>query len=400
MYHSKTARMLAVSVALILFTIQWIISLSGIYNDYHVSISNHLKAERALVTTLVQGVEHRYEEVPDLVLSETVVGIVLISGADELLLEEGETLGFTIGKESSESLQFVDSTEWLIETPRESLTAIAYVNTRGDVALVIQHAIQLFVLALITSLLAGGIALLCTFRFYVLPMERLIVSLQQSRAESDGGLPELIDMPDRTDLKNLAEEINNLIEGQRKSARQLKVKQQYLEYTAHHDPLTHLPNRLMFDEELKKTVRSAIADEGQFSVFLVDLDNFKFFNDQYGHVIGDKMVTEVANRLRTQISRVDVVARLDGDEFVVLQRDVYSEDSVESVAARILNIVSEPLEYRGFTLKVGVSVGISRFPNDVLTHQDEDLLGEEVLNNATVALQDAKNAGSETSAPE
>jgi len=382
-----------VSVALILFTIQWIISLSGIYNDYNVSISNHIKAEKALVTGLVKGVDDRYEEVPDLVLSETVIGIVLISGANELLIEEGETVGFMMGEESSESLRFVDSTEWLIQTPMESLTAIAYINTKGDVALVIQHALQLFVLALITSLLAGAIAMLCTFRFYVLPMEQLIVSLQQSRAESDGGLPELIDMPDRTDLKNLAEEINNLIEGQRKSARQLKVKQQYLEYTAHHDPLTHLPNRLMFDAELKKTVQSAIADERHFSVFLVDLDNFKFFNDQYGHDIGDKMVTEVANRLRTQISRVDVVARLDGDEFVVLQRDVNNEESVESVAARILNIVSEPLEYRGFTLKVGVSVGISRFPNDVLTNQNEDLLGEEVLNNATVAMQEAKNAG-------
>jgi len=149
----------------------------------------------------------------------------------------------------------------------------------------------------------------------------------------------------------------------------------------------------MFDEELKKTVHSAIADDREFSVFLVDLDNFKFFNDQYGHDIGDKMVTEVANRLRTQISRVDVVARLDGDEFVVLQRDVDNEESVESVAARILSIVSAPLEYRGFTLKVGVSVGVARFPNDGLINKNEDLLGEEVLNNATVAMQEAKDAG-------
>jgi len=147
-------------------------------------------------------VEDRYDEVPGLVLNERVVGIVLISGANELLIEAGETVGFMMGQESSESIRFVDSTEWLIQTPMESLSAIAYINTKSVVALVLTHALQLFALALITSLLAGAIAMLCTFRFYVLPMEQLIVSLRDSRAVSEGDLPELIDMPDRADLQN------------------------------------------------------------------------------------------------------------------------------------------------------------------------------------------------------
>jgi len=383
----------AATVALILFTIQWFVYLSGIYNNYHLSISDHIEAEKSVVTSAVKEVAGRYEQLPELVLSETLLGFVLINSANELLSQQGETLGFTLEEPTSESRRFVAQSSWQIHTSSESMTAVAFIDTRNDIALVVKNALQLFLLALLTSLLAGAIAMMCSFRFYIVPMHRLIASLQNSRTESEGALPELIDVPERHDLKDLANEINNLIEGQRTSARQLKVKQQYLEYTAHHDPLTHLPNRLMFDGVLQKTVQSAIDLEGRFGVFIVDLDNFKYFNDQYGHEIGDKMVTEVANRLRTQISGVDVIARLDGDEFVVLKGDIGEVDSVKSTATQILSVVSESFEYRGFKLKVGVSVGISQFPDDVLSNQDEKLLGEEVLNNATVALQEAKSAG-------
>lgn len=266
-------------------------------------------------------------------------------------------------------------------------------DTLPDLTDTLQEILSLFCFSLATSLLAGALTMQLARYLYISPMESLIDSLRDSREKGENDAPELIKIPDNADLQPLAQEINNLIDGQRKSARLVKVKQQYLEFAAHHDPLTHLPNRLMFEDALKKTVLSANNENRHFTIYLVDLDNFKYFNDQYGHLIGDRMVVEVANRLRTQISGVDVVARLDGDEFVVLQQDVLDLSASENIANRILSIIAEPYEYQGFTLKVAASVGIARFPDDVLVSQAEELLGEEIVNNATFALQEAKGNG-------
>lgn len=392
-YRSKTARMLAGSVALILFTSQWIVFLSGLYNEYHETIAQHITREETRVTEQIHLVEGGLAALPQMVFDESLIGLVIISGSDDLLLQAGETLGFSSIREQLAANNYVLNHQWLVQTPGETLTVVAYIDTKPDIISTVVQALQLFVFAFVTSLIAAAVAMMGTFRFYVYPMERLIEALRIAREESNGHAPKPIDIPERADLKPLAQEINNLIDGQRKSERQVKVKQQYLEFAAHHDPLTHLPNRLMFEDALKKTVHASIADDRQFSVFLIDLDNFKFFNDQYGNLIGDKMVIEVSNRLRTQISDVDLIARLDGDEFVVLQQDVSELDSIEKIAERIMKVVSEPYEYRGFTLKVAVSVGISRFPDDVLVSQEEELLGEEIVNNASVALQEAKTQG-------
>jgi len=149
----------------------------------------------------------------------------------------------------------------------------------------------------------------------------------------------------------------------------------------------------MFEDKLKRTVGEAVENDEPFVVFLVDLDNFKFFNDQYGHLVGDKMVAEIGNRLQTMMRDIDLVARLDGDEFVVIQKNIEDRSSAEETARRVMNIATAPYEYRGFTLKAAVSVGISYFPLDVHNGQTEEMMGEEIVNNAAVALQEAKSNG-------
>lgn len=393
MYESSTARMLAGSVALVLFTIQWLVFLGGLYSDYHLSIERHIRAEQTTVNRYIEDRQRPLTPIPASMVNDSLVGLVLLSDSDMILLDEGNTLDFSISNEFLAKRGFIHPHRWNIETASQSLTAIAFVDTQIDVTGTIVQALKLLAFSLFTSFLAGVTSLLLTFRFYTQPMECLIESLRGTRGQGENEVPEAIQIPENADLQPLAQEINNLIDGQRKSARLVKVKQQYLEFAAHHDPLTHLPNRLMFDDALRTTVRCALDEDRHFIVFLVDLDNFKYFNDQYGHVIGDKMVAEAANRLRTQISDVDVVARLDGDEFVVLQRDICEISSIEKIAERILSVMAEPYEHQGFTLKVAVSIGIARFPDDVLVSQKEELIGEEIVNNATVALQEAKDNG-------
>jgi len=167
---------------------------------------------------------------------------------------------------------------------------------------------------------------------------------------------------------------------QKKSERQVMVKQKYLEFVAHHDPLTHLPNRLMFEETLTETVRQATEQNESFALFLIDLDNFKIFNDQYGHIVGDKMVAEVADRLRSLTRDSDLVARLDGDEFVVLQKGIPDRHSAEAIATQLMSEAGAPFEYSGFTLKIAVSIGISCFPGDVNSEHDETAWADEIVN--------------------
>jgi len=247
--------------------------------------------------------------------------------------------------------------------------------------------------AVVTSVVAGSSAYWFTESRFVIPFWRMVEKMRSSREVADGELPNAIEKESSQDLQELVHEFNGLIEEQHKAARQVKVKQQYLEYAAHHDPLTHLANRLKFDEFLTETVHAAVVDKKAFSIYLVDLDNFKFFNDQYGHEIGDNMVVEVGTRLQSMLRETDLVARLDGDEFVVVQKEAVDKESAEIIARRIMNVVTAPYEYRGFSLKASVSVGISCFPSDVHLNQSEGSLAEEIVNNASVALQDAKSKG-------
>lgn len=284
-------------------------------------------------------------------------------------------------------------TYWLLEFRGQSLQALGRIDVQHIVASNNSLARRQFGFGILSGLIGGLLALLTSLRLFVRPIESILAAIRESRANSDGSIPKEIAIQEAGDLNQIADEFNSLVEEQRKAARQVRVKQQYLEYAAHHDPLTHLSNRLMFEDRLKQTVSTAVSEQQQFSVFLVDLDNFKFFNDQYGHLIGDKMVVEVGSRLKTMMRDIDLVARLDGDEFVVIQKDIADKSAAEDIARRLMTIVTAPFEYRGFTLKASVSVGISHFPDDVHIDQDEEMLTEEIVNNASVALQEAKVNG-------
>ncbi len=326
-------------------------------------------------------------------LNDALVGLVVLDSDQQLLLEMGETLGYELNAAEQQGSESIKSLKMELQTSTGSVTALGFFDTSRLWVASKSFVIFLMLVSLLVSVVAGLCSGWATIRYFISPVDSLTSSLRGSRESSEGQTPEPIDVDANEDLKLIAEEFNALIEEQRKSSRQVKVKQQYLEFAAHHDPLTHLPNRLMFENALNATVEDAISRNVQFAVFLVDLDNFKFFNDQYGHLVGDKMVAEVGNRLRTMMRDVDVVARLDGDEFVVIQKDVQDPSSAEEVAKRIMTVAASPYEYRGFTLKAAVSVGISNFPTDVHVSQDEKMLGEEIVNNAAVALQEAKSNG-------
>ncbi|SDR24440.1 diguanylate cyclase (GGDEF) domain-containing protein [Paraburkholderia fungorum] len=166
----------------------------------------------------------------------------------------------------------------------------------------------------------------------------------------------------------------------------LHNKQRELVHLATHDTLTGLPNRMLFMQKLESAIEQASRREEGLAVLFVDLDRFKQINDQFGHSIGDKVLSAVARRLKQGLFTDDVVARLGGDEFIVLIEGPRVAQAVPSIASRIMNTLNEPLVMDGHRMTVGASIGISQFPDDSGT-------AEELLLNADAAMYAAKSGG-------
>ncbi|MFU8889541.1 MAG: diguanylate cyclase domain-containing protein [Trueperaceae bacterium] len=135
-------------------------------------------------------------------------------------------------------------------------------------------------------------------------------------------------------------------------------------HRAHHDVLTGLPNRLLFEEKLREAVAYADRHGRPFAVLFLDLDNFKAINDDLGHASGDVVLIEVARRLRRSLRVGDLLARIHGDEFVVILPELSELHEACSVAEKLLAVVSQPTEEAGTAVSVQTSIGVALYPND------------------------------------
>ncbi len=168
-----------------------------------------------------------------------------------------------------------------------------------------------------------------------------------------------------------------------------KVTEERIRFIAHHDELTQLPNRLMFQERLDSALAATQAVGDGFALLCLDLDGFKRVNDTRGHEIGDNLLIAVAHRLRDSIREGDTVARMGGDEFAIVQSAGSQPVAAIALAERLLETFSRPFLLDGRPSMVGVSIGIALYPKDGET---PDIL----LRNADAALYRAKGAGRNT----
>lgn len=137
-----------------------------------------------------------------------------------------------------------------------------------------------------------------------------------------------------------------------------------LRYHAHHDALTGLPNRPQFEERLREAVACANRHGRPFAVLFLDLDGFKVINDDLGHASGDVVLIEVARRLRRSLRASDTLARIHGDEFVVILPEMSEPHEAGSLAQKLLAVVSDPIAVAGTTVRVQASIGVALYPND------------------------------------
>lgn len=159
-----------------------------------------------------------------------------------------------------------------------------------------------------------------------------------------------------------------------------------LQWRVGHDVLTGLPNRAYLSELLNQSLELSRSEDIPLALCMLDLDGFKAVNDGYGHACGDLLLVEVASRLRSIIRGEDVVARLAGDEFVLILRYVRDIDELNGALLRILKAISEPYSIHGAQLNVFASIGVTLFPLD-----DED--ADTLLRHADQAMYVAKQSG-------
>ncbi|HAF45920.1 MAG TPA: ATPase [Gallionellaceae bacterium] len=159
-----------------------------------------------------------------------------------------------------------------------------------------------------------------------------------------------------------------------------------IRHLAQHDTLTDLPNRALLKDRLQQALSYSKRDNQRIAVLFIDLDRFKPINDKLGHIVGDWLLKEAANRMRACVRESDTVARVGGDEFVVLLRTVENEEDAVMVAEKIRNVLNKPFELAQQSLQISCSIGLALFPEHA---QSEN----ELLDYADIAMYQAKQLG-------
>ncbi|NNC97780.1 MAG: diguanylate cyclase, partial [Gammaproteobacteria bacterium] len=175
-----------------------------------------------------------------------------------------------------------------------------------------------------------------------------------------------------------------------------------LQFMAHHDALTSLPNRSLLSDRIERALARAKRERTEVAIMFIDLDGFKMANDMYGHEAGDVVLKSVASRLRSTIRSQDTVARLSGDEFAVMIEDLQNVSDAGIVARKILDSLALPHEHGNEEIFVTASIGISIFPGDgknarvLLKHADQAMYQAKFKGKARYSFYSKKINANET----
>ena len=243
--------------------------------------------------------------------------------------------------------------------------------TRAQTVYAVAVGWTLAVIAL-AALGAAG-AMVWTSRMVSVPILRVTEAMSRLTA-GDQSVASEVD-PDRTDEIGV---LARAVAGYRETLI-------HAHHMAHHDPLTDLPNRKLFQDRIEQGLKRVQRGE-RMAVLYLDLDCFKHVNDSLGHPTGDALLREAADRLRGALRDGDTVARLGGDEFAILQTDLKHPKEANALAERVMDVVGAPYDIAGHQLIVGTSIGIALAPDD-----GDD--AENLMKHADIALYRSKSQG-------
>lgn len=270
-----------------------------------------------------------------------------------------------------------------ISNAAEQLGAIAIHYSRAEMdeslQALLRRGIPIALAAVIISALVGlGMGHLLTRRLQ--DLERA------SRRMGEGEMGVTVAIDGNDEVGRLARVFNEMSLNLQIQFDELQQTQQELAFQAQHDPLTGLPNRLLFDLRCSQAIASAHHNHHSVALLFFDLDHFKNINDSYGHQVGDCVLRAVAARLTMTLQNRHLIARLGGDEFCVLQERVMHEQEAADLARSILEMLATPLACEQHEFFLSASIGICLYPQD----GDDEV---RLLRNADTAMYRAKAAG-------
>jgi diguanylate cyclase (GGDEF)-like protein len=294
---------------------------------------------------------------------------------------------FILEEPANISVFIIPKTLWkvIVVTPQK-----VAINSASKVA-------NLILLLLITMMIIAAFFGFMYFRrSLIVPIYQMAKQLQKP-AQGDGLLQsEGLDEHRQDELGLLAYHFNQSKVALAKNNQDLKLQinerkqaEQKLKHLALHDPLTELPNRLLFRDRLQQAIAMSKRDGHKFAVFFMDLDNFKIINDTMGHEAGDELLREVSLRFSSAGRDMDTVARLGGDEFSFIINEIEDMESAVCFAQRLNTLLKTPITVNSNKINMGCSIGITLYPDDASN-------SEELLRNADIAMYQAKDDGRNT----
>ena len=294
---------------------------------------------------------------------------------------------FLLGEPVNVSVFIIPKTLWKI-----------VVVTPQQVAIKSASKVANLILLLLTSIMIISVffGFIYCRRSLIVPIYQMVNQLQQSVPEGEHTHTELLDDSRQDEFGLLAYHFNQSKMALDRNNRDLKLQinerkqaEQQLKHLALHDPLTGLPNRLLFQDRLQQAIALSKRHQHKFAVIFMDLDNFKIINDTMGHEAGDELLRQTALRLSGTGRETDTVARLGGDEFAFIINKVDTVEDAMNSAQRLNTLLKTPIEVNGSAINMGSSIGVTIYPDDAAN-------SEELLRNADIAMYQAKDDGRNT----
>jgi diguanylate cyclase (GGDEF)-like protein len=220
--------------------------------------------------------------------------------------------------------------------------------------------------------------------YTVRPIHRILNKVSEI---SQGRFDEKITIDRKDELGLLSEKVNIMSESLQSNTEELKRKNAEIQHQAYHDYLTGLPNGRMYNQQLERAIGTHMGSKeaGIFAVLFIDLDRFKYINDLFGHAVGDYLLKAVSNLISEQLEDGDFIARIGGDEFLLLFPHTSREETHRKTQG-LIDVMSKPIDYEGNDLFVTPSIGISLYP-------EHDQGAVNLIKYADLAMYRAKEQG-------
>jgi len=248
-------------------------------------------------------------------------------------------------------------------------------------------------------LLLGGLIILAVVSTLLTKLQEIItqplldLTDAMRKVSKEGDLSVRAEISSRDEIGEMAEVFNEMVEklSRRETSLQVELNErrhieEKLSEIAHFDPITNLPNRHSFDNQITRVLLNFKYDLEKFALMYIDLDNFKYVNDTFGHHLGDLLLSRIAERMRKSLRQGDFVARLGGDEFAVIMSDFSEKSQITEVAEKILAAMKSAFSLEGREVFIGASIGISICPTNGTD-------SESLKRQADSAMYLAKNLG-------